>query len=246
MSAAPLRHLSPRTGIGRWAAALASVLLLGASGMFLATSSQAAFIDLPVTGTPGRLVLAADQARLEVEGLSPGEAEYLQVEARLEDADRAALSVELRKAGDLVDHPRGLRMTLQWCDAPWSGLPARPSCASGSRLVASATPNDDYASNSPVFELPDLAATAPVHLLVELALEDSEAARADASLHGLTADVAAGMTAVSIDGEPPRSVAPALPATGANVATVGATIAFAAGLLLAGWAVRRVRHGGRA
>lgn len=241
MSASPFRRAGSRIACGRVAAACASLVLVGVGSSLLATASHAAFTDLPVTGMPGRLVLAADAPRLEVAALSPGDSEYLQVEARLEDADRAALSVELRKAGALVEHPRGLRMTLQWCEARWAGLPAQPSCATGARLVAAATPDHEYETVSPVFELPALAATAPVHLLVELALEDSAAARADSTLHGLNADVAVGMTAVSIDGIPTEGSSGALPATGGGLATLGATLALAAGLTLAGVAARRAR-----
>ena len=67
---------------------LASVAALAVGSLVLADAATAAFVDVPETGAPGHLVLAADDPA-EFLDISPGDPAYWQVDARLENATRA-------------------------------------------------------------------------------------------------------------------------------------------------------------
>lgn len=239
--------LSPRVISRRVSAVLAaaaSLVLLAAGGVFVAGSARAAFVDVPPTGAPGRLVLSADPYPAEFLELSPGDPAFWQIQARLEDAATATLALELRKSGRLAQAPRGLVMRVDVCDEPWSGAPEQPVCAPGSRSVTVATPSDDPARTSPTFDLRPLAPSAPQYLLVTLSVEDSDAARADASLMGLRGQVGVGLTATSVDEVPVRPPG-SLPATGIDPMGLLGVGALAAGLLGFGAALRIARDGER-
>lgn len=235
---------SPRRRIAVVATTIASMGLLATGSLLLAGAASAALVVVPETGTPGRLVLAADPYPAEFRDLSPGDTRAWQVQARLEDAATATLSVELRKDGALVDHPRGLEMTVQSCAVEWTGLPDAPVCSAGAVPVTVATPADDYSGSSPTFPLPDLAAQAPVSLLLTFGVEDTPEARADTTLMGLTGDMGVGLTAVAIDGAVPVPPQPPakIPATGGNLAGIASVLALAGAFLTAGIALRLHRR----
>ncbi|MFB2555602.1 hypothetical protein [Herbiconiux liangxiaofengii] len=197
----------------------AAVLALTAGSLLLADSARAAFVDVPTaTGMPGRLVLAADPYPAMFPDLSPGDPAYWRVDARLEDAARATLSLELRKDGELAEHPRGLVMTVDRCSVAWTGVEAgAPTCAEGAARITQATPEDDHSTTSPSFELTPLVPGSPEHLLVTLAVEDSAAAQADSSLMGLTGGMGVGLTATAVDG---AAITPVKPSKG-NLANTG-------------------------
>jgi hypothetical protein len=236
-------HARFRRRVAAPAVAALSALALTAGAVLAGQAASAVLIDVPPTGDPGRLVLSSEPYPAQFLELSPGDPAYWQVGARLEDAERATLSLELRKDGALVEHPRGLVMTVAVCDDPWTRLDATPACASGARAVTVATPADDYTSASPSFELRPLTASAPEFLLVTLAVEDSAAAAADESLMGLTGTMGVGLTATAVDDVPVTPGRPSLPATGADFSALWAAAALAAGLLGAGWALRLARKG---
>ena len=238
------------------AAAAGSIALLVTGSVLLAGAAQAALVDVPENGAPGRLVLAADPYPAQFSDLSPGETRAWQVQARLEDASTATLALELRKDGALVEHPRGLEMRVDSCGVEWTGLPDAPVCAGGAQPVTVATPADDYSVSSPSFALPDLAADAPVNLLITLGIEDSPEAMADTTLMGLTGEMGVGLTAVAIDGsvpaqpqpqpQRPGAGSPTIPATGGDLSALAAVLALAGGFLAAGLALRLHRREARA
>lgn len=240
-------HARARAGrtTAAWVVAVASAALLGAGALLLGHAANAALIDVPSTGAPGRLVVAAEPYPAQFLHLSPGDPSYWQVAARLENAERATLSVQLRKDGALVQHPRGLVMTVTACDAPWTGLDTDPICPAGAREVAVGTPADDWATSSPTFVLRPLTPAAPEYLLVSLAVADSPAARADTTLMGLFGDMGVGLTAVAMDGVPVGPGGGDLPATGFDPTAIAAVAALAAGLLGLGSALRLGRKGMR-
>lgn len=237
-----------RPGVRRMAAVLAGVsaVCVLAGGFALTSVANAAFVDAPVTGAQGRLVLSSDPYPAEFLGLSPGDHAYWLVDARLEDAQRATLRLEVRRSGELVSHPRGLTMTVDACALPWTPTDAAPQCPAGERRVTVRTPADDDSVSSPVFDLAPLAPEAPAHLLVTLGVEDSPEAAADESLMGLTGQKGLGLTAVSIDGEAvPPAQGGALPRTGLMLGILPVVAAIAAGLLGLGLALRGSQKGER-
>lgn len=217
---------------------------LAAGGLALAGAAHAAFVDVPSTDRAGHLVLSSDPYPAQFMDLSPGDVEYWAVKARLEDAARATLSLELRKSGELVEHPRGLEMEVDLCAVEWADLNSAPSCATGAQRIAVATPADDYAVSSPTFELEPLTADAPQFLLLSLAVADSAEARADATLMGLSGDMGVGLTATAFDdipsarGSGATTVTPSLPATGFDGRALAAVGGIAAGLVGLGFALK--------
>ncbi|MCC4247395.1 MULTISPECIES: hypothetical protein [Microbacterium] len=238
----------PRRSRGRHGGALlvaaVSSVIMGTGSLMIADAALAALIDVPHTGAPGRLVLSSDPYPAEFLDLSPGEPAYWQIRARLEDATKAELALELRKSGALAASPRGLVMRVDVCDSPWSGVPEQPLCASGAREVAAASPEDDFASSSPVFELRPLTPSAPQYLLVTLAVDGSAAAASDETLMGLRSRLGVGLTATSIDEVPVRAP-DRLAATGSAPGMLIGAGALAAGLLGVAAALRLGRRGGR-
>ncbi len=235
----PFPRLPLRRTVAAVLTAVVSLALLVGGGLIAGAAARAALVDVPPTGHPGRLVLFSDPYPAEFLDLSPGDPSYWQVAARLEDAVGATLSVQLRKTGELVSHPRGLEMTVDECDVPWTGLGEAPVCAGTATPVAVATRSDEYAASSPTFQLGSRAASAPVFLLVTLAVEDSTDARADASLMGLVGTMGIGLTAVAVDpAVGPPGGGGVLPATGADVWLWVAVGSMAAGLLGLGAALR--------
>ncbi|WP_087510107.1 LPXTG cell wall anchor domain-containing protein [Cellulomonas iranensis] len=172
-------------------------------GLVLGAGSAAtAMQDVPETGTTGRLVLSSAPYPAQFV-LTPGEPAHWRVDARLEDAVRAELEVELHSAGALTEHPRGLRLDVRSCTDPWQDGPGAPTCGAGERAVAThAGTSTGGPGTGPRFTLDPLVAGAPEHLLVSLAVEDSAAASADETLMGLTNEVGLGLRAVAIDDVP--------------------------------------------
>jgi LPXTG-motif cell wall-anchored protein len=224
-------------------------------GLVLGAGSAAtAMQDVPETGTTGRLVLSSAPYPAQFV-LTPGEPAHWRVDARLEDAVRAELEVEVHSAGALTEHPRGLRLVVRSCADPWQDGAGAPVCGAGERAVAAhAGTSTEGPGTGPRFTLDPLVPGAPEHLLVSLAVEDSAAASADETLMGLTNEVGLGLRAVAIDdvpvpstpprapgapgdGGPPVVVAPAdrLPRTGADpvllALAAAAALALGAGLL---------------
>ncbi len=191
--------------------ALVSALAVIAGATTWASAAAADFRDVPETGTAGRLVLASDPWPAQFTDLAPGRDSHWQIAARLEDADRATLSLQFTRAGELAEHPRGLTLSLARCAVPWE-LTEEPTCASGESAIAISTPADG-SGMSPTFQLDQLAADAPTFLLVTMAVDRSPEAAADDSLHNLEAHVGVGLTAVAFDDVvvPPPSASP--PAT---------------------------------
>jgi len=197
---------------------LASLVALTAGSVFLADAANAAFVDVPETGTPGHLVLSADPYPAQFLDISPGDPAYWQVAARLDDATSATLTLELRKDGAVTRHPRGITMTVDRCSVEWTDAGTAPACADGFARIVVATPADDYATSSPTFDLRPLRAGSPEYLLVTLAVEDSPAAMADQTLMGLTGNMGLGLTATAIDSKP---ITPVTPGKNGNLANTG-------------------------
>ncbi|MEJ5869107.1 hypothetical protein WDV85_15290 [Pseudokineococcus sp. 5B2Z-1] len=88
-----------------------------------------------------RLVSTVDPDALS--RLAPGEEVDWTIDARIEGAPTGDLSLQLVAEGVMVDHPRGLIISLAGCAEPWTGVSrklhptsdAQPVCPSGLRVV---------------------------------------------------------------------------------------------------------------
>ena len=260
MSAASRTPGRPRTVVRAVTVASAGALVCGLS--LLATSAQAAYQPVPETGDAGRLVLLSDPYPASFLDLSPGAVRYWQVAATIEGATSASLVLELRKGGELVEHPDGLVVTIERCDEEWTGVAENaPQCAAGRAPVTRATPADDYTVDSPVFDLDGVDAVDGTHMLVALSLESTDTG--DESLMGLDGDMGLGLTAAAVDpgapvvpGPPPPGLAvtgvdpmglvlAAFGAMGLGVALLASRIRPSLGVRTVGseWASQRARPG---
>ncbi|KSW30188.1 hypothetical protein [Cellulomonas sp. B6] len=181
-----------------------------------AGSAATAMQDVPETGTTGRLVLSSSHSPAQFV-LAPGEPAHWRVDARLEDASRAELEVEVHSKGDVAEHPRGLWLDVRRCDVPWQESPGTPTCAAGERAITRLAPGASTADPGagPLFALDPVVAGSPEHLLVSLGVEDSPEAAADETLMGLDNAVGLGLRAVAIDDVPVPTPSASAPAPGA-------------------------------
>ncbi|MEH3088231.1 MAG: hypothetical protein PGN24_01100 [Microbacterium arborescens] len=127
--------------------------------------------------------------------MSPGERRHWGITVRVAGVRDPALAVRVDRKGALARHPAGIEALLEACTEPWSSDDGEaPRCGPGAMTV---TPALRPGSNAPgtVFALPPPDDDGDVHLVVTLWLEDSDAARVDRSLMGLSADVDVTVTA---------------------------------------------------
>ncbi|GAA3654186.1 hypothetical protein [Microbacterium marinilacus] len=190
-----------RSGRARRAIGAALLVISAAMAMSVwsAFSAEAAqYVPDRDQATPDRMLsLWTQGAPEEARSLSPGEPVSWLIRADHDDrTGPATIDVQLRKQGALVDHPRGLSVSIEQCMVPWAGWDtATPWCpAPGGALTV--TPEHDLSeAPSDPMRMGDMVSSIPHYFRVTAALEDSPAARADASLHGLSAVVDIGVTA---------------------------------------------------
>jgi hypothetical protein len=207
-----------------------STALLCAGTLVVGQAAQAAFVDVPQSGTPGRLVLAADPYPFVADDLSPGDSRVWKVDARTEASEPASLTLEVRTGGDLARHPSGTRVRVERCDVAWTDA-ATPECAEGPVLVTELGPATAVAAMDTTFTLRALGPGVVEHLLVTVSLPDAPGSRGDDSLMGLTGDLGLVFTAAStqVDVVAPVEDAGELPATGSTIGLVPGLLALAAG-----------------
>ncbi len=203
-----------------------------AAPLVLSSPARAELVELAPNGAPGRLVLSTSHLEEDEHLLSPGRPSHWQISATVEDAARATLALELRKSGELVEHPRGLVKRIDSCERPWTDLDTAPVCSADQRHIVETTPADDHRTSSPTFELDPVTPGAPEYLLVTLSVEDSPAAAADPSLMGLRGDVAFGLIAVAFEPLPQAPAAPSPPLPGTGSSSAPAIALLVASLLI--------------
>lgn len=214
-------------------------------GMLLAAPAAAAAPGAPApTLVPGavsseaRLVVTAGPLPQDARTMSPGDARYWPVSARLHGAERATLAVRIDRAGALAEHPSGIEVGVRACPDPWVVTEPEPVCAGGESALVDTAPLG-ATDRTPAFTLPSPGDDDAVHLLVTVALDDSFAARSDPSLQGLPSDIDVIVTASSIEGEPVPPSATALVRSGGDSSVSLALLTGAVILLVAGAATRR-------
>lgn len=148
------------------------------SGLLLVSTRAIAAVQVP-EATPGLLSLWTDTYPLELHDLDPGESAYVRLDVTLNDTDRGDLTLEMRKFGDLATTTGGLEIDVERCAVPWTSVPSgvtttgTPVCADGRTALLSASPSDDYQSDSPTWDLGMITDTGTVHMLVTLAIPSS-------------------------------------------------------------------------
>ena len=206
------------------------VLALGLSAFALRASAAM----LPVSGAQGsHLQLWSDPGSASFMDMSPGSVEHWQIAADLVGTSSTLYTRFWNSGGQLITSPHGLRLSLDRCDQPWTGMPSAPACAAGRTTVFASTAAAS-ASQSTQWGLGGIQ---DKFLLVTLALPDAPAARADRSLQGLTANVGFGVTAA--DGDPTPAV---LASTGADVGAVALLALGAIGVGVTVHGARRIRR----
>ena len=194
---------------------LFAILLVG-----LTLISTRAWADFKVPeSNPGLLSLWTDSYPLHYSDMAPGDEAFVRLNVELDDIDRGDLSLEVRKDGDLATLAGGLVIDVARCAVPWTNVPtgltqsASPDCTNGEDFLLAADPSDDYALDSPTWDLGEIEKDSTIYMLVTLALPDSTPAF---RVEGLSADFGFGLFA---DGEDA-----ALPITPTRLAFTGVDI----------------------
>ena len=179
--------------------------------------------------------------------VSPGEPIQYELKATLTGAPVGSFEVRVTKSGPLAAHPRGLTVAVDLCAMPWSDVGSgAASCASGAEHAFTNGPADDDTAGSPAFALDALSSAQPRYILVTLSVEDSPAARSDASLMGIAADYDLAFTVAGDGVELGGGPSGPLPSTGVDAGGLLAALGIAAAAILTGAATlwRRRRHPG--
>lgn len=198
------------------------------AGMTLTAARAAAvFSDLTETGRPGYLRLALDSATpLQTDIAAGGSARWL-VEASLNDADTATLSVELRVNGDLA-RDSGMTATVEACSTTFDVAAQPASCQGTLEVALPQTPVAALPAPQHVYELVSLRHDAPRQLLVTVSIP---AATPDTLIEGRTAQIGLGVHSTGDD----TQVVVVPPVTPTRLATTGADLlalsVLAAGLI---------------
>lgn len=183
-----------------------SLALLGCgavliSGLAMVSTKAIAAIQVPESN-PGLLSLWTDSYPLEYHDMDPGESAYVRLNVQLDDTDRGALSLEVRRDGDLATVPGGLQIDLERCDLPWTAVPsgvttdAGPVCSEGRTALLSTGAADTFSLSSPTWDLGEITNSSTVFLMVALTIPaDTPPSRVD----GLDASFGFGLFAEGVE-----------------------------------------------
>lgn len=218
------------SAVGMLALRLAAAAAVAGGVALTAASAHAAMTDVPDSGMPGHLQLAAGPYPFVVDDMSAGNTDDLFIEASLADVESSTLALQLRGWGPVVEHPSGVTISVSSCPEAY----AAGSCGPGEvNILATTALARIEPGRSWVLE--NLQADAPRYFRVQLGLP--ETAASDAA-EGLDGNFAVGLYASGASdapkGEPPVSVS--LPRTGVNVLAV---VLVAGGAMLAGLTLQR-------
>jgi hypothetical protein len=190
------------------AVAIVSAICVASALVMVSAGAVAALEDVPETSPDGLLWLQSDEYPLHFVDLSPGNPAHWQIGSQLDGAPLSTLTLEVERDGELVEHPRGLSVSVERCDTEWTTVSTGGECATGATDVLAIGPADATAETSPVWDLDGLSSTSGKYVLVTLAVEDSAAARSDETLMGLTGTLGLGFTAAGDESMTPPSATP--------------------------------------
>lgn len=215
-----------------------SVVVAAIGVALVSVRASAVFEEIIETGRPGYLVLRADSETPLWTTLAPGETARWLVEAELGDADRGAMSLELRSSGALVE-PGGLTAEVVGCSGRADLTTSPPSCAGERETVVPETPLHSLPADGTPYELAALERDAPRQLLVTLRLPEDAEVEADQLAHvGLGVHVA-GDDAAPTPSRPPGK--PPLAVTGADAVPLLLVALGLAGIAAGSAGLRRAR-----
>ena len=190
----------PRTWTpARAAAAVAAVLMLALGLGIFSAQASAMHHDLLATGLPGHLQLSSDHADPDNLVIETGAPTYWEIDADLSDERTSTLTLIMTKTGELAEHAEGLTVAVDRCDEHWDHADEVPACSGEPEHVVLATPLDDMASGSPVYDLAGIASRGVKHLLVTLSVGAADATAANAELIGLSGRIGFALTATGDD-----------------------------------------------
>lgn len=155
------------------------MLVLGA--LLGVTSAWAQLESVPSTGRPGYLELAADPYPAQFK-VAPTQDGHWLIEARLADAERSTLTMQLDGEGDLVSHPEGLEIKVSSCATAYEVTNADMSTATCPRGFQEVVPPSRLADltafgDGRQWQLADLEADSPRQFLVTLSLPEATNSR---------------------------------------------------------------------
>jgi len=207
-----------------------------AAGAVLVASAGVASAD-PISG--GVLQLVATPGVLSKADLAPGDTIYWPVSADLNATTNGALTLQITSSQALATNPAGLRLALASCPVAWDLTPTPadpPTCNGGAGTTI--IPDSAFADISPThtWDLGNVGAVSTTPMMATISLPDA----VPSALQGASATVNFGFTALgdTENASPSDPKAPVLGLTGVD--PTGPAL-LAAGLLLAGFTLARVR-----
>ncbi len=210
--------------------------ILVAGGAILVATASSASAD---PGSGGALSVVAAPTVLADNSMAPGDTIYWPINVGLNASTSGHLTLKVVSSNALATNPDGLRLALASCSVAWtmsSDPTVAPTCAGGSEKTV--IPEQPFASISAtkVWDLGTIArvSTTPVMATISLA------GAVPTELQGAEGDMDFGFTALgtTVHADPADPPAKVLGYTGVD--PVGPAL-LAAGLLLAGFTLARVR-----
>lgn len=205
-----------------------------ASGGLLAVAGAAGAAE--PGDTPGDLVVDVGDSVMMHRAMEPGDERHWTLTTVLQHAPSADLRLRVESEGLLAASEDGLRLALDRCEAPWRFEdPGSPTCPPGASPVVAPTALSRI-DPAAVLDLGTIAGGTGPYFLATVALPDL----APSELQAADAVVGFGFTAGADDAVAilPLSPSGPLAATGASL---GGPLLLAAGILLAGFTLLRVR-----
>ncbi len=213
-----------------------SGVIFGVGIVLVATAGSASAGTVPDGGTLS--VLAAPTV-LSDESMSPGDNIYWPINVGLNASTSGHLTLKVVSSNPLATNPAGLHLALASCTVPWTmGTPATdpPTC---SGTTTSIIPDQPFASISPtkVWDIGTVARVSTLPMIATISLAGS----VPIELQGAQGDMDFGFTALgtTVHADPSDPAVPILAHTGVD--PLGPLL-LAAGLLLAGFTLARVRR----
>ncbi len=218
----------------------AAGLMVAAGGILVATAANA---EVVATTGNGILSLDAAPAILADDTMSPGDRIYWPITANLNAASAGHLTLKITSSDALATDTGGLRLAVASCPVPWtpSGDPTvSPSCTGGLAVTVVADTPLANVHASKIWNLGTMPRVSARNYLATISLPSSVPAR----LQGASGDLQFSFTALgdTVNAKPSDPGGQTLAFTGLD--PLGPAL-LAAGLLLAGFTLARVRSRAR-
>ena len=212
-----------------------SGILVAVGAVLVAAAGSASAGTVPDGGS---LSVVAAPTVLSDDSMSPGDTIFWPINVGLNASTSGHLTLKVVASNPLATDPAGLRLALDSCTVPWTmGALATdpPTCAGTTKSIIPEQPFADI-SASKTWDIGTVARVSTLPMMATISLAGS----VPTALQGAQGDMDFGFTALgtTVHADPADPTVPILAHTGID--PVGPLL-LAAGLLLAGFTLARVR-----